>query len=72
MTVSNVSLEDLMRRSKSFYGLVLCAAARANELLSGEQPLIQTKSKKVATISLQEIGKGKVYFEVPKLKQAKS
>ena len=44
-----ISFEDLMRKSTSLFGLVMCAAARANELASGEQPLIQTKSKKIST-----------------------
>ena len=67
-----VSLEDLMKKSSSLFGLVICAAARANELASGEQPLIQTKSKKISTIALEEIAKFKVQFEQTKVKQPKS
>ncbi len=66
-----ISLEDLMKDSKSLYGLVLSAATRANEIASGEQPLIQTKSKKISTIVLEEIAKGKIHFELPKPKEAK-
>ncbi|PIQ85600.1 MAG: DNA-directed RNA polymerase subunit omega [Candidatus Omnitrophica bacterium CG11_big_fil_rev_8_21_14_0_20_45_26] len=60
-------LENLVSQTNSIYGLVLSAAARANELISGEQPLIQTKSKKISTIVLEEIAKGKIHFEVPNL-----
>ncbi len=68
----SVALEELMKKSTSFFGLVICAATRANELASGEQPLIQTKSKKISTITLEEIAKGKVHFEVGKAKPTKS
>ena len=64
----NILLEDLMKSSQSLYGLVLAAASRANELVGGEQPLINTKSKKISTISLEEISRGKINFEVPKPK----
>lgn len=59
-----VPLEKLVReRSSSLYKLVLLAAARANELVQGAQPLIKSESKKVSTIALQEISAGKVYYE---------
>ena len=67
----SVALEELMKQSNSLFGLVICAAARANELASGEQPLIQTKAKKISTIALEEIAKGKVHFEAGKAKPAK-
>ncbi len=60
-----VSLEDLKRKTNSLFGLVICAAARANELTNGEQPLIHTKSKKISTIALEEIGVEKIHFELP-------
>ena len=68
----NVSLEQLMKKSKSLFGLVICAASRANELASGGQPLIRTKSKKVSTIALEEIAKDKVHFEFTKVKPQKA
>ena len=63
-----VSLEDITKKMKSLFGLVICAAARANELTNGEQPLIQTKSKKISTIALEELAKEKVHFELTELK----
>ena len=64
----NILLEDLMKSSTSLYGLVLASASRANELSSGEQPLINTKSKKISTIALEEISRNKIHFEIPKPK----
>lgn len=59
-----VPLEKLVKeKSSSLYKLVLLAAARANELVQGAQPLIKSGSKKVSTIALQEISTGKVYYE---------
>ena len=66
-----VSLEELKKRSTSLYGLTIAAAGRANEIASGAQPLIHTKSKKISTIVLEEIAKGKVHFEIPKPKAEK-
>ena len=65
----SASLQQLMKNSKSLFGLVICAASRANEIASGGQPLIQTRSKKILTIALEEIAKGKVRFELSKPKK---
>lgn len=64
----SVSLEKLKKNSKSLFGLVICGASRANELANGAQILIHTKSKKISTIALEEVCKGKVQFEPPKFK----
>jgi DNA-directed RNA polymerase subunit omega len=62
-----IPLEKLVRKDTSVFKLILAAAARANELAQGAQPLIQTTSKKVSTIALEEIAAGKVsYKEVKK------
>ena len=68
-----IPLEKLTRKNTSLYKLILTAAARANELAQGAQPLIQTSSKKVSTIALEEIAAGKVtYKDVKKDKAKKS
>ena len=67
--MSYVPLEKLVKGDKtSVFKLVLAAAARANELAQGAQPLIQSESKKVSTIALQEIAEGKVSYEEVKPK----
>ena len=61
--MSYVPLEKLLgEKDISMFRLVLTAAARANELAEGAAPLIQTESKKVPTIALQEIAAGKVFY----------
>ena len=58
--MSYISLEELSKNCKSYYKLVLVAAERANELLEGERPLIETTSKKHTTIALDEVRKEKI------------
>ena len=66
-----IPMEKLLRKDTSLFKLILTAAARANELAQGEQPLIQTPSKKVSTIALEEIAAGKVYYKEAKKTQVK-
>ena len=67
-----VPLEKLTRKNASLYKLILTAAARANELAQGAQPLIQTGSKKVSTIALEEIAAGKVSYKEKKASSKKA
>lgn len=64
--MSYIPLEKLTRKDTSLYKLILTAAARANELAQGAQPLVQTASKKVSTIALEEIASGKVSYKMKK------
>ena len=66
-----IPLEKLVRKDTSLYKLILAAAARANELAQGAQPLIQTSTKKVSTIALEEIAAGKVSYKDVKRAQTK-
>lgn len=67
-----VPLEKLVKtKDTSLFKLVLTAAARANELAQGAQPLVKSESKKVSTIALDEIAAGKVWYEI-KLKGKKA
>lgn len=70
--MSYVPLEKLVKKSKegtvSVFKLVLMAAARANELAQGAQPLVSADTKKVSTISLLEIAEGKVRYDEIKAK----
>lgn len=67
-----IPLEKLMRKDTSLYKLILAAAARANELAQGAEPLIQTGSKKISTIALEEIAAGKVSYKERKTTSKKS
>lgn len=66
-----IPLEKLMRKDTSLFKLILTAAARANELAQGAQPLIQVGSKKVSTIALEEIAARKVSYKIVKKAAAK-
>ena len=61
-----IALEKILsEKNQSLYKSVLTAAARANELAQGAQPLIKTDSKKVSTIALNEMAAKKVgYVEI--------
>ena len=68
-----IPLENLLKKEDmSIFKLTLAAAARANELAEGAQPLIQSSSRKVATLALEEIAAGKVSYEEAKPKGKKS
>mgnify|MGYP001585633822 CR=1 FL=1 len=66
-----IPLEELLKNMKSQFKLVLAAAQRANELAKGAQPLVASKSKKVAVQALEEIAKGKVRLEESKESKSK-
>ncbi len=62
-----ISVEKLLKKENpSLYKLVLTAATRANELTQGATPLVETTSKKVSTVALEEIAGGKVWYEIEK------
>lgn len=68
-----IPLEKLVRKpDTSLYKLVLAAAARANDLAQGAQPLIRTESKKVSTIALEEVAAEKIRYEEIKSKKKTS
>ncbi len=62
--MEHVSLEGIMKKTNCRYGLVLAAAARANELLTGDQPLIDAGIKKATSVAIEEIAQGKVEFKL--------
>ena len=66
-----IPLEKIMKKDTSLCKLILAAAARANELAQGSEPLIQTASKKVSTVALEELAAGKVSYEETKKPHSK-
>lgn len=71
--MSYICLDKVLKNNElSLYKLTLTAAARANELAQGAQPLVKGGSKKVSTIALQEISEGKVRYEEIKSKKKSS
>ncbi len=68
-----IALEKILsEKNQSLYKSVLTAAARANELAQGAQPLIKTDSKKVSTIALNEMAAKKVSYVEIKAKGKKT
>ena len=68
-----IALEKILSaKNQSLYKSVLTAAARANELAQGAQPLIKTESKKVSTIALNEMAAKKVSYVEIKAKAKKT
>jgi DNA-directed RNA polymerase subunit omega len=61
------SLDDLVKKLDSKYTLVVLAAKRAREIMSGSTPLVDCKSNKPVTIALEELAAGKITFERTKI-----
>ena len=56
---------NLPQGIESKFRFILVAAKRARQLQAGAKPLIQTPSKKVTKIAMQEVEAGLVPIEVP-------
>ena len=56
---------NLPQGIESKFRFILVAAKRARQLQAGAKPLIQTPSKKVTKIAMQEVEAGLVPLEVP-------
>ena len=61
--MSQVPIEDLLKRCGSIYKLVILASKRAKELADGSPALVDTSNKKVTTVALEEILQGKVLYK---------
>ena len=59
--MSQVAIEELLKKSGSVYKLVILAAKRAKELAEGSPPLVETSHHKVTSIALEEILQGRVF-----------
>ena len=57
------SLDILVNKVDSKYTLVVLAAKRAREIMSGETPFVESKSNKPVTIALEEIAQYKISYE---------
>lgn len=60
------SMENLLDKTGSVYKLVILASKRALELNEGSPKLVETDSKKVSTIALDEIRDGKISIKEKK------
>ena len=58
---------NLPQGIESKFRFILVAAKRARQLQAGAKPLIQTPSKKVTKIAMQEVEAGLVPLEIPEV-----
>lgn len=58
MPVNKPAIGELCEKVDSRYTLVVEAAKRARELVSGAQPLIEAKDMKPVSVAVEEINRG--------------
>ena len=61
----NPSFEGVLKKGDSRYTLVMVTSKRARQIIEGEEPLIETDSKKPVSIAMEEILAGKVTYKNP-------
>lgn len=64
--MSYVPIQDLLAKTDSVYKLVVLAFKRALELNAGAPKLVETDSKNVSTVALEEIAQGRVKMRAVK------
>mgnify|MGYP001023015342 FL=1 len=62
MSMADPSINKLLEMVDSRYTLVVLAAKRARQLLSGDEPKVAAKSSKDVTIALEEISEGDILY----------
>ena len=66
MSMVNTSTDALMTKVDSRYGLVVLAARRARQLMTGAEVKAKNQSTKNVTNALEEIVEGKITYEIVK------
>lgn len=66
MSMVNPSTDALMTKVDSRYGLVVCAAKRARQLLDGAELEAELQSTKNVTNALEEIVEDKINYIIKK------
>ena len=62
--MARVTVEDCLELEENRFALVVMAARRSRQLMTGHEPLVKCKNKPLVT-SLREIAAGKVKFSTP-------
>ncbi len=65
--MNHPSLDVLVDKVDSKYTLVVLAAKRARALMSGESPVVESRSNKQVTVALEEVSQGKIAYERTKI-----
>lgn len=63
---ASISIEDLLDKTNSVYKLVILASKRALELNDGSPRFVESDSKKISTVALEEIKEGKISMKEKK------
>lgn len=61
------SLDDLVKKVDNKYTLVVLAAKRAREIMSGNSIFVEIRSNKPVTIALEELAANKITYERTKI-----
>lgn len=59
------SINDLLKNVDSRYTLVLLVSKRAREIVDGSRPLVDSRSSKPVSISVQEVFEDKITYTRP-------
>ncbi len=65
MSIVEPNIVELADKVDCRYTLAVEAAKRARQLVSGEQPLIDTKDMKPLKVAIEEINRGLVTYSRP-------
>ncbi len=60
----------LMDGFDSNYRYILVAARRARQLQSGAKPVVETLSRKPCRVAMQELGSGKIKWQIPEVEKS--
>lgn len=61
--MARITVEDCLEHEENRFSLVRLASMRAKQLLSGKEPVTDTKGNKAVVSALREIADGKVRFK---------
>ena len=61
--MARVTVEDCLRQENNRFSLVVLAARRAKQLLSGQHSVVESTGNKSVVTALREIAAGKVQFK---------
>ena len=65
MPMTNPPIGELLGKADCRYSLVVQVSKRARQLVSGVQPLIDTKEVKPVSIAVEEVNRGLIAYERP-------
>lgn len=65
MSIVEPCVLELLEHSESRYTLAVEASKRGRQILSGAQPMIDTKEQKPLKIAVEEINRGLLGYENP-------